>query len=57
MKQSEADVIRIALDRNDGHQGRAAKELGISRTTLWRKMNKYDIRADQSQNEVSNMDM
>jgi len=49
LKQNEADVIRIALVRSGGHQGRAAKELGISRTTLWRKMNKYGISAGNSQ--------
>ncbi|HID77481.1 MAG TPA: PAS domain S-box protein [Planctomycetaceae bacterium] len=45
LKQSEANAIRMALKRHGGHQGRTARELGISRTTLWRKMNKYGIRA------------
>jgi PAS domain S-box-containing protein len=49
LQQSEAEAIRVALRRNEGHQGRAAKELGISRTTLWRKMNKHGIRADDFQ--------
>ena len=46
LQQSEANVIRIALGNHEGHQGRAAKELGISRTTLWRKMSKYGISTD-----------
>jgi PAS domain S-box-containing protein len=49
LQQSEAETIRVALGRNDGHQGRAAKELGISRTTLWRKMNKHGIRPEDFQ--------
>jgi PAS domain S-box-containing protein len=46
LKQSEANEIRRALQRNDGHQGHTAKQLGISRTTLWRKMTKYGIRSE-----------
>ena len=56
LKQNEAAVIRIALDRQDGHQGRAAKELGISRTTLWRKMNKYGISGGHAKSGVSHLD-
>ena len=43
LQQSEAHTIQIALSRNQGHQGHTAEELGISRTTLWRKLQKYDI--------------
>jgi len=43
LQQGEAGVIRIALGRSEGNRGRAATELGISRTTLWRKMKKYGI--------------
>jgi transcriptional regulator with PAS, ATPase and Fis domain len=46
LQQNEASVLRSALSRHRGHRGRAAKELGISRTTLWRKMQKHGIRAD-----------
>ena len=49
LQQSEANAIRVALSHNEGHQGRAAEELGISRSTLWRKMNRYGIRADDFQ--------
>jgi DNA-binding NtrC family response regulator len=49
LAQSEADTIRIALSRNHGHQGRTAKQLGISRTTLWRKMSKHGLRAEDFQ--------
>jgi len=45
--QNEATAIRRALGRNKSQQHRAAKELGISRTTLWRKMKKYRIDAEE----------
>jgi transcriptional regulator with PAS, ATPase and Fis domain len=34
----DATRIRAALDKHRWHHARAASELGISRTTLWRKM-------------------
>jgi PAS domain S-box-containing protein len=46
LEQGEANTIQIALNRNAGHQGRTAEDLGISRTTLWRKMKKYGIDPD-----------
>ena len=45
LQESEASAIRQAVSRNAGHLGRTARELGISRTTLWRKMKKYGIRS------------
>jgi PAS domain S-box-containing protein len=46
LEGSEANAIRLTLRRNAGHLGRTAQELGISRTTLWRKMQKHGLRAD-----------
>ena len=43
LKWAEADAIRATLRQTEGHLGKAAEELGISRTTLWRKMNKFSI--------------
>jgi len=43
LKQAEADTIQTALRTSGGHLGRTARDLGISRTTLWRKMKKYGI--------------
>ncbi|RMG50658.1 MAG: sigma-54-dependent Fis family transcriptional regulator, partial [Acidobacteria bacterium] len=40
----ERELILEAIERNDGNLERAAKELGISRVTLWRRMKKYGIR-------------
>jgi len=42
-EESEKAVISETLQRNKGHKARTAKELGFDRTTLWRKMKKYDI--------------
>lgn len=36
-------VILATLDERGGNQARAAEELGISRTTLWRKLQEYGI--------------
>jgi transcriptional regulator of acetoin/glycerol metabolism len=33
------------LERTDFHYGRAAAMLGISRTTLWRKLKQHDLPA------------
>lgn len=45
LAEMEARHIRYALDILNGNQSHAAKELGISRSTLWRKMREYDIAA------------
>ena len=51
LEQSEADAIRLSLSRNGGHQGRTARELQVSRTTLWRKMKKYGLRSGDFTND------
>jgi len=40
-KQSEREVILEALSRHHGNRSKAARELGIHRTTLWRKARMY----------------
>ena len=45
LERTEATAIRAALRRHEGHLGQVARELGVSRTTLWRKMKKYGLRA------------
>jgi PAS domain S-box-containing protein len=45
LDSAEADVIRAAIARTDGVLVRAARELGIDRTTLWRKMKRYGLHA------------
>jgi PAS domain S-box-containing protein len=41
--KNEKTVIAEALSRAGGNRTRAAEELGIHRTTLWRKMKSYGI--------------
>jgi PAS domain S-box-containing protein len=43
LEQAEAETIETALERVDGRLGAAARDLGISRTTLWRKIKKHKI--------------
>jgi transcriptional regulator with PAS, ATPase and Fis domain len=43
LERSEAEAIRLALSRNQGNRDATAAELGISRTTLWRKMRKHGL--------------
>lgn len=43
LQQSEADLIKRTLEKNYGHRERTAKELGIHKTTLWRKLKKYGL--------------
>jgi PAS domain S-box-containing protein len=43
LQTAEAEVIRKALERNEGNRLRTAQELGIDRSTLWRKIKRYGI--------------
>jgi two-component system, NtrC family, response regulator HydG len=43
IKDAEKKVIMDALQNHAGNQSMAAKSLGIGRTTLYRKMKKYNI--------------
>ena len=47
---AEVQAIISALLAGDGHTARAAALLGISRTTLWRKMVKYGLIEDRHKN-------
>ena len=40
---AERASIRDALEKEKGNRQKAAKLLGISKTTLWRKMKEYGI--------------
>jgi len=43
LSEVEREVIRQALRKSNGNLTRAAEELGIGRTTLYRKMEEYGI--------------
>jgi PAS domain S-box-containing protein len=43
LKEAEAQAVLAALKKHDGHRGKAAQELGIDKSTLWRKMKKLGI--------------
>jgi transcriptional regulator with PAS, ATPase and Fis domain len=43
-RKAEAEVIDKTLKKYQGNRVKAANELGIDRTTLWRKMKKYSLR-------------
>ncbi|NQT94666.1 MAG: sigma 54-interacting transcriptional regulator, partial [Lentisphaerae bacterium] len=43
VEPSSEAVIRECLHRNYGDRGKTARELGIHRNTLWRKMREYGI--------------
>lgn len=43
LQEKEEEMIKSSLDRNKGKRKLAAKELGISERTLYRKIKQYDI--------------
>lgn len=43
IQEHEKEMLRESLNRHQGNRTWASKELGISTTTLWRKIKKYGI--------------
>jgi len=43
LQETEAELIKQTLQKYYGHRGWTARELGIHKTTLWRKMKKYGL--------------
>ncbi|QJD98191.1 sigma-54-dependent Fis family transcriptional regulator [Mucilaginibacter robiniae] len=43
LSQMEKNAILKVIDKHSGNITRAAKELGLTRTALYRRLNKYDI--------------
>jgi transcriptional regulator with PAS, ATPase and Fis domain len=43
LEEHEKSLIKMALTKNDGNRKAAAKELGLSTRTLYRKLKDYDI--------------
>jgi transcriptional regulator with PAS, ATPase and Fis domain len=50
LQQMEEQLVRATLDRFDGNQTKTAKALGVSRSTLWRKMREYGITPESPSN-------
>ena len=44
LKKVEANEIIDALKRHGGNRSQAAQELGIDKSTLWRKIKKYNLK-------------
>ena len=43
IQDAERSVIENTLIKYQGHRGKAAEELNMDRSTLWRKMKKYNL--------------
>ena len=43
LKTAEAQVIAETLKKNSGNRSRTAEELGIDKSTLWRKMKQFNL--------------
>jgi len=43
LKDNQKTLILKALKQNNNNYSRTARQLGISRTTLWRRMKKFKI--------------
>jgi transcriptional regulator with PAS, ATPase and Fis domain len=44
LRTKEIDLIKKALEKHNGKRKDAARELGISERTLYRKIKEYDIK-------------
>jgi len=53
VREFEADLIRCALVKTDGHQAQAARLLNIKPTTLHEKMKRYGIQQFEVQKDES----
>ncbi len=47
LSTSEGNLIREALKMQGGSRVKTARQLGVSRTTLWRKIKKHDLQQDR----------
>jgi len=51
MRAFEKEMIAKALKKTDGRKKEAARNLGISRETLWRKLKEHNLASDSAQEE------
>lgn len=43
LEEVERDLIQLAIDHYDGHMSEVSRQLGIGRSTLYRKVREYDL--------------
>ena len=53
LAEMEKRLITETLIKCDGNQTLAAQKLGVSRSTLWRKMKEYEIRTSFASKEAT----
>src|SRR5579885_1271995 len=59
LEELEAEIIRMAISRYDGHMSEVARRLGIGRSTLYRKLKELGLeqhdagRADEDQRQAT----
>lgn len=46
LEEVEKTVIRKALDKHEGNISKTSEELGLTRASLYRRMEKYDLKTD-----------
>ena len=51
LEELEADAIRLAIARYDGHMSEVARRLGIGRSTLYRKLRELGLEPDTDDSE------
>lgn len=44
LEEVERDLIQLAIDHYDGHMSEVSRQLGIGRSTLYRKVREYDLK-------------
>jgi DNA-binding NtrC family response regulator len=52
LEEIEAEVIRMAIARYDGHMSEVARRLGIGRSTLYRKLKELGLEGEEPASEV-----
>ncbi len=53
LDETQKSVIQRALEENNWNFSQTAQELGIGRTTLWRKVKKYDLKREETADMVT----
>lgn len=47
LEEVERDMIQLAIDHYDGHMSEVSRQLGIGRSTLYRKVREYDLKTGE----------